>query len=151
MIDCKHGYHSDCPFCKDDELATLRTRLAEVERELEREQEDHQALVRESQRVERVWLKKIDSLEADAAVMRVALEQSKSVHKKQFVGPIDADFVEHQNAFEACRAALATDAGKSLLERLKEAERLLIEVDVEEMPTDWYVRRDSLLHQPRKL
>lgn len=103
-----------------DERDALRARVAELERELEQERRRvvEPALVTERQR------HRAERAEAAAAQMRAALERAQAVWTpglgREPVMKSDWDW-----ALRDIGAALATDAGRALLERVERYERLL--------------------------
>ena len=148
LSECEKGYRrwispDNPPVNTPKQMSDVTTNHIYAALDLAKERD---ALYAENQSL-RTQLK---SVEAESAVMREALEYSKTHnHRDNFKGRVSC----HGHECPTCDTisqALATNAGKSLLERLKEAEWLISQAN---LPTrdrtgrpDWWARRDAFLN-----
>ena len=105
------------------ELTTLRTRIKDLEVELTEEKSRGDHLEKTREEFQKAWgncRSRLEQLECQAAVMRQALDK---------IGFFCAGENRFHVVSEHCLKALSTDAGKSLLSRLHEAERLLSDLE----------------------
>lgn len=148
-------FYCDCPFHKLEDAK----RFCQADHDSIQEvcDEDNQTLRTRLQQVE----SERDKAEADAAVMREALERvweedecgwiiDPSTESKEQECVKCGAVIPHQAHTPECtqgfiHVALSTNAGKSLLERLKEAEWLLLHSNDLPHPDDWFDRRDAFL------